>query len=354
MSWTRRRKAVSTLVAALLALLTTATLTVAPGYAEDSQVVEVPVAFPVQNTNHTAVICPSDGKRYTVRGTIVAPKSALRSPTAATLLLHAVTWGKYYFNFKGVRGYDFARQLAQRGHTSVIVDRLGYGTSDKPPGFATCFGSEADVAHQIVQSLRTGTYATPGTSPMRFGKVNIGGSSVGGMISNIEAYTFSDVDSVINMSWGDFAATPFTALGTGEVVLRCVRGGDTGAPPGYAAFFKYARDEFYFNSATPQVRAAVPALQPDPCGQIASAATGIATDTLLLGKINVPVQLIFGSADPVFGPMPLAADLQAARYTGSPSVTKTIVPGASHYPLIEANHLRVLAAVDKFLSRNGS
>lgn len=343
--------------AGLLAVTATAALTGAgPASAAPSRspVVVVPVSFSVKNTNNTLVACSSDGKDYTVRGHIVAPRSALEHPTAATLYLHAVTWGEYYFSFKGVPGYDFATQLAERGHTSVIVDRLGYGASDKPPGEATCFGSEADVAHQMVQALRHGTYRTGTGEPARFGRVNIGGSSVGGLTSHIEAYTFKDVDAVINMSWGDVAATPFTLQELADVLGRCLRGGDAGAPASYAAFFKNSRDAFYFHSATPDVRAAVPALHPDPCGQLQSIPAAVATDVALLGTIDVPVQVIFGDADAVFGPQPLAAAQQAARYLGSPKVTTTIVPEASHYPLVEADHLRAVDGVDAFLTENGS
>lgn len=353
----RLSKKLSALAAGLLAVLATAALTTAePATAQAGQgsVVEVPVTFTVKNTNRTPVLCASDGKDYRVRGHIVAPASALKHPGAATLYLHAVTWGEYYFNFKGVPNYDFADQLAERGHTSVIVDRLGYGASDKPPGGATCFGSEADVAHQMVQALRNGSYQTGLTPPPKFGKVNIGGSSVGGLTSNIEAYTFEDVGAVINMSWGDFAATPFTAQELADVLLRCSQGGDQGAPPNYAAFFKNSRDKFYFNSATPDVRAAVPPLHPDPCGQLASIPAAIAADVALLGTINVPVQVIFGGSDAVFGPQPLVATQEAARYLGSPKVTTTIIPEASHYPLVEANHLQMVDGVDRFLTENGS
>lgn len=347
---------VSAVASGLLVVLVTVT---SPAAAAPPQVVEVPVSFAVKNTNNTQVACPSDGKDYTVRGRIVAPRSALTDPTAATLYLHAVTWGDYYWNFTGVPNYAFATQLAERGHTSVIVDRLGYGASDKPPGKQTCFGSEADVAHQMVQALRNGTYhIEPGQSesnaPVKFSTVNIGGASVGGLISHIVAYTFSDVDAVINMAWGDYTVTPFASQEFADVTVRCAQGGDEGAPPDYAAFFKNSRERFYFNSATSDVRAAVPALNPDPCGQLSSIPAGIAADVLLLSKITVPVQVIFGSADAVFGPQPYAAAQQAARYTGSPKVTTTMIPDASHYPLVEANHLQVVDEVAAFLTENGS
>ncbi|MGH3912765.1 MAG: alpha/beta hydrolase [Pseudonocardiaceae bacterium] len=346
----------SAVASGLLVVLVTA---VSPAAAAPPQVVEIPVSFAVKNTNNTQVVCHSDGKDYTVRGRIVTPRSAPADPTAATLYLHAVTWGEYYWNFTGVPNYAFATQLAERGHTSVIVDRLGYGASDKPPGNDTCFGSEADVAHQMVQALRNGTYdlgpsQAEWDEPVEFSTVNVGGASVGGLISHIVAYTFSDVDAVINMAWGDLTVTPFAAQEFADVLSRCVQGGDEGAPPDYAAFFKNSREKFYFNSATSDVRAAVPALNPDPCGQLSSIPAGVAADVLLLGQITVPVQVIFGDADAVFGPQPLAADQQAARYTGSPQVTTTIIPDASHYPLVEANHLQVVDGVDAFLNQSQS
>ena len=43
--------------------------------------------------------------------------------------------------------------MARAGHVSVTVDRLGYGASGHPPtASSVCIGSQADVAHQIVQA----------------------------------------------------------------------------------------------------------------------------------------------------------------------------------------------------------
>ncbi|HEY2832777.1 MAG TPA: alpha/beta hydrolase, partial [Sporichthyaceae bacterium] len=69
--------------------------------AADTAVMSIPVSFPVENTNNTSVACTSDGKDYTIRGHIVATRAALAHPDAATLYLHAVTQGEFYWNFKG-------------------------------------------------------------------------------------------------------------------------------------------------------------------------------------------------------------------------------------------------------------
>lgn len=353
-----RRKNLAAVLAAALLAATAAVAAATPALATDHDVprddiVEVPIAFDVVNTNTSKLPCASDGKPYTVKGTIVAPREKLESGDAATLYLHAVTWGEYYWRFKDVPGYDYAHQMAERGHVSVAVDRLGYGESDKPGGLGTCYGSEADVAHQMVDQLRAGEYRLDGAEPTAFDKVFLGGSSVGGLTANVTAYSYKNVDGLFNHSWGDAAATPYTAAATADVVGRCLAGGDPGAPPNYAAFAKTSRETFYFQSAEQAVRDAVPDVKPDPCGQILSIPGGIAADTALLGTIDVPVLVQFGSADPVFGPHPLAIEQMAARYLGSPEVTKSVIPDASHYPLIEREHLKVVEDVDAWLIENG-
>lgn len=314
-------------------------------------VTETPISFAVKNTNTTSLPCQADGKDYTMRGTLVAPEGA--TPPAVTLHLHAVTWTRDYFRLPGApKSYDFAAQLAERGHASVVVDRLGYGASDKPPGMEMCFGSTADVAHQAVNALREGAYSPESGEPAKFEQVFISGSSVGGLTSNLVASEYANVDGVINQSWGDLTATPYAGAELIDVTERCVAGGDEGAPPSYAAFAKDTQATFYYNSATPEVRAVVPTSRPDPCGELMSLPLAIQADTARRAEIEVPVLVSFGTADAVFGPHPLALEQTAARYTGSSKVTKVAVPDASHYPLVEADHAVLTDAVAAWLDEN--
>jgi pimeloyl-ACP methyl ester carboxylesterase len=314
---------------ATLGAVAAATVVTAPvALADQKKIVEVPISFDVRNTNTTTVPCASDGAEYTVRGTLVAPAEAVGSGGSVSLLLHAVTFDQDYWQFDGVEGYNVARQLAEEGHAIVAVDRLGYGASDHPAGLATCFGSEADVAHQMVDALRTGDYELDGADAPSFDQVHLGGSSVGGLIANLTAAHYGNVDGVLNFAWGDFAASP-------------------GAEPNYAVFAKDSIDTFYFNSAEQAVRDAVPAPNADPCGQVLSLGPALTVDSLMLARIDVPVLVQFGDADAIFPPP--AADLQAARYLGSPEVTKSIIADASHYPVLEANHAQVVDDVDAWL-----
>lgn len=338
------------LIGAVAGILTAGLLSAPAIAANPVQVVEVPISFTVKNTNRTTVPCVSDGKDYTVRGVIVGPKQAVAGGEAATLWLHAVTWTSDYFNLD-IPGHNFVRSLAGLGHVSIAVDRLGYGQSDRPPGRATCFGSEADVAGQMVDALKSGNYTAGGAKGGAYEKVFLGGSSVGGMIANITAYSFHNVDGVINQGFGDFAASPYAAQEVFDAYSRCASGGDDGAPQDYATFAKNSRDTFYFHDATPAVRAAVPASSPDPCGQIESVLAGIGADIARLAEINVPVMLVFGRNDAVY-PEP-APDLQAARYLGSPAVTVSGIPNASHFPVLEQYFDLLLNATDAWLSGDG-
>jgi pimeloyl-ACP methyl ester carboxylesterase len=347
---------IPSLLAATVAAVTAAGLLSGPAAAAAapaaSDVVKVPISFTVKNTNHTDVYCeyPADGKTYTVRGLVIGPKKAVSAGKAATLYLHAVTWTGDYFNLP-IAGHNYAEEMAKRGHVSIAVDRLGYGKSDAVPGLSTCFGSEADVTHQMVQDLKSGNYTLGTGKATKFAKVFTSGSSVGGLIANIEAYMFHDTAGVFNQSWGDFSAGPYALQEAFDANRRCYAGGDLTGRADYATFAADSRDKFYFASATPAVRAKTPKMQPDPCGQLMNLPFAIGADMQRLGDITVPVLITFGDADPVFPP-PSAQQMQD-RYIGSPKVTNVTIPGASHYPILEANFPVMVNAAHTWLAQNG-
>lgn len=86
----------------------------------------------------------------------------------------------------------------------MVVDRLGYDFSDKPPGKDICFGSRATIANQMVESLRTGNYVIQSAEdPPAFSKVVLAGHSVGGIIVEAAAYTFDNVDGLMVLFYSD-------------------------------------------------------------------------------------------------------------------------------------------------------
>jgi pimeloyl-ACP methyl ester carboxylesterase len=223
--------------------------------------------------------------------------------------------------------------MAQLGHVSVTVDRLGYDASDPASGMQSCIGGQADIAHQIVAQLRAGRYLVPGGTPLRFARVALAGHSLGGAITQVEAYSFKDVDAVAILSFADNAATPAAVsetLGWGPLCLRVGEQSERGAP-GYAHFTR-SRDDFrsnFLNNAPASVvAAATPLWDLNPCGELESLAQTIAIDNVRLREIGVPVLIVAGTDDRVFS----ADGVRQHRnqFSGSHDVTLHLLRNATH------------------------
>src|SRR5919201_975916 len=209
--------------------------------ASPRDVVDVPVAFQVQNTNTSRDPCPSDAKSYVVRGHLTGPRAAVLGPgpRAMTLYYEGFDSGEWMWRFRVVPGYDYAAEMAKLGQTSVTVDQVGYGASGHPQGNDTCIGAQADIAHQIIGQLRSGTYSAAGTSPVKFEKVVLG--------------IFADASA------------------------RCAAGGEPaypGGPGGYVYYPQLSDWPTLMPNSDPDVIAgAIASRQRNPCGLIPSTAT---------------------------------------------------------------------------------
>src|SRR5581483_9298794 len=227
------------------------------------------------------------------------------------------------------------------------------GASDKPPGLGSCFGSQADTAHQVVQALHSGNYKSDAASPA-FKKVLLAGHSAGGLTATIEAYTFHDIDGLIDFGWADQTTSEFTAEEVSDTEKRCAQSAaglysTPGAPPNYTPFGD-GRAGILFGSASAAVRAAVPR-EADPCGDLLSFPDGITADYTGVPTTDVPVLIIAGAADELFPPP--ALEIQAKRYTSSPKVTYKELPDTGHGFGYEASHLQTVDVVDQWLHELG-
>jgi pimeloyl-ACP methyl ester carboxylesterase len=330
---------------------------VAPAAAGAAPVASEAVTFTVTNVDHSLVPCGGNGVTYHVRGAIVGPAGSLSSGGgAASLYLHGLGFGEFFWNFTAVPGYDFANQLAAAGHVSVIIDRLGYGASDHPPGQRSCIGAQATIAHQIVQDLRHGSYTVTGGAPVSFSRIALIGHSAGSAIAQVEAYSFHDVDALGVMSWADLGQSPFalaTFLAAGE---KCLLGGSvsSGGAPGYVPFGATAADfdKAMFHNADPAVVSAVNAARnPDPCGDDESIAQTLVLDNFLLPTIHVPVLLVFGANDALFPPP--AGILQRLHFLGSKDVTFHQIPDTGHAVTLERSEPTLRADVSGWLAARG-
>ena len=304
-------------------------------------VTSLPVSFEVENVNRSKVACASDGKTYTVRGHIVGPTQVLERETitGATLYLHGLSFGEFFWNFAQAQNYDCAANQAKAGQVSVVIDRLGYGSSDKPEGNSICVGSRADIAHQIVLELRAGSYqVNPSGQAPEFSRVVLAGHSYGGQIAQVAAYSFGDIDGLIVIGYADRVQSQLLRDNSAYAASVCASGGlRVGAvgPAGYAPFgAPDGAAAALFNSAEPAVQsAALQLLTLDPCGDTASFAPAVAVNLVNVPSITVPVLIIAGGSDALF-PVPAGPD-QASLFTGAASVDQVTLPTVAHAITLE-------------------
>ena len=316
-----------------------------------TDVAEIPVSFRVVNRNGSRLPCMADGQAYTVRGRLIGSQAALGRGGGIGVYLHQIGLASQYWDFKAVRGYDFAGELARRGHVSLVLDQLGYGASSRPDGRQVCYGSEADMASQIAGRLKRGDYDAGGRPAPRFGRVALGSNGAAGFMTQPAAYSTGNVDALMVTGWADQGYSTDIYKTATEENVTCAGGGQTkDGQPGYVytpapdVSFEHA----YFADADPSVvRAARATLRVlGPCGEPQSALAGVAADQANVPDIRAPVLLVYGTKDAFFDDPRSAGASQRDLYSGSQDVTLAFVEGAGNALALErsAPHFRDLVS----------
>lgn len=255
------------------------------------------VGFDLVNTNNSSVLCLPlpDGKAYRVRGRLVGPRSVLSGRDrviTVNVLVHDAGTGSWFFNLRSNPTYDYATQLAKKGQTSLVLDRLGYGRSPLRDGKATCLGAQVHMLHQVVQQLYSGRFDFLGprseANPPHASHVVLHGHGTGASIAQLEAARFDDVAGLVLMA-------PVTT-NFSQLALE-VAGGQAQACLGasYAAYGARAADyrKLLFRTAPRSVRkAAVKRRNPTPCGDVASLPSALASTVLGDRDVDMPVLLL--------------------------------------------------------------
>ena len=228
--------------------------------------------------------------------------------------------------------------MARLGQVSVVVDRLGYGSSGQPQGNQTCLGAAADVAHQIIGELRAGRYVADGAKPERFDRVALAGHGMGALVANLEAQSFNDIDALVGMSY-----TPHVTQQAFQNFyasrIACLAGGEPAGPGGPGAYAYIAPtvadfDAAEFYSAEPAVRTAVAPLRTrDPCGEGDSIIGGLWKDFKSRARVKAPVLLVCGREDAVNPPF--TCPYLKRRYVGSRDVSLAFIRNAGHALTLE-------------------
>jgi pimeloyl-ACP methyl ester carboxylesterase len=331
------------LIGCVVALVWTgATFGLQPASAAGQSVVDLPVSFTVHNTNTSKDPCYSDGADYTVKGHISAPQGSLATGhgDVITVYLYGYEAGEWNWHLQGVPGYDYAAEMAKLGHASLTIDELGYGASGRPQdGNLTCEGAEADITHQIIQMLRHGTY-TLGSGPgVDFKRIVLAGHDIGGQVADIEAYSYSDVDGLLIMTYADQGFTPWiierATVAANDWCTTSPLDTESGQPTGYVHYVSAEEwRTLLFYDADPSVVDATEALRnPNPCGIIRSTPPAVPGDKALDSLITVPVLVVFGDKDTLVWDR--AGQEQQEDNYGSSDKTTVFIPNAGHFVMFE-------------------
>jgi pimeloyl-ACP methyl ester carboxylesterase len=334
-----------TLSAAVCGVALSLAVSGASAAAQAGDVVDLPASFQVENTNTSALPCPSDGAQYTVRGRLVGPRSALEGPRsrAVTVYLHGFNVGTLMWRLPGFPQLDLPTALAKLGHVSLVLDELGYDTSDHPQGLLACVGSQADITHQIVQELRAGRYTVIDGRGPAFKRVVLAGHDVGAVVADIEAYSYKDIDGLIHLTWADQGFTQTAQTGFANVLPICASGGQpaeqgppdrddpAGGPSGYVQFLTDTQIRQNLSDLEPAVVDRLMRLvNRNPCGEFESVLAALQLNTQKLPEIHVPVLYGYGDLEFLWTQDGLAQEAQLFR--GSPDLTTAVFHEVGHFP----------------------
>jgi pimeloyl-ACP methyl ester carboxylesterase len=366
----RRRTRPGTALRTALAVSLTAAFTAALGAPASAtptfstaNVVDLPITFSVVNQNRTGIPCAQapDGKTYTVHGSLVAPKDLIRPDTpAATLYLHGLGYGGWFFHLTDVPAYDYATQQAAQGHVSVVIDRLGNPAHDElQDGNATCLPAQADMADQIANALKAGRYEVGGAVRPRFQRILLAGHSAGGLIAEMTQAIFRPADAVAVISYTHYpsplAFSQFSAAGQDCLTAPQPSHGATGAP-NYAPFGRSDADfeAGHFYNVDPAVAAIVLRKRNrDACGDLMSALQGLLATSALTSVIEVPVLLITGEKDALFSPPFDQVETQTG-FPGAPKLGVVEVKNAGHAITLSRSHEEFRSLMAQWLAQNGA
>ncbi len=310
------------------------------------------VVFDLANTNDTDVACLPDNRAHQVRGRLVGPRKKVRGngrSSRINVLVHDAGTGAWFWNQRRHPAYDYATQLAKRGQTFLVLDRLGYDRSPLADGDDTCLGAQAHLLHQVVQKLYAGTYRFTGRGigdPPHAGTVVVQGHGTGAAIAQIEAAEYDDTAGLVLMSWSGRNASADAVAESRRQNAVCARSA-TYAPFG-ASPMDYRR--LLFASAPgPVQRSAARLRNSTPCGDVTSLASAVSVTATSASRVEVPVLLMYGSADRRMRPG--TARDTARSFSRSRGVTLATIQGAGSALPLERQAPRTRGTVLRWLNR---
>lgn len=192
--------------------------------------------------------------------------------------------------------YSFVRHATDAGLVVLNYDRIGTGSSDRPPAALVTVQSEAYVLHQLVGTARAG-----GFGGVAFDRVVHVGNSLSTFIGVTEAELYGGVDGLINTGIlvgprPDGLLALFSAFYPAQFDPKFA--GRDDIPPGYATTLPGARAQFFYAPASSPATVALDEALKDTAtlGEAATFPSWWAGTRL----VDVPILSVVGDRDILF------------------------------------------------------
>jgi pimeloyl-ACP methyl ester carboxylesterase len=112
------------------------------------------------------------------------------TPGSVQLLLSGLTYDSRYWTLPGEN--DYVAHQVRAGHAVLALDRIGTGGSSRPPADEVTVDGNLAVVHRVVTALRAGEAGLPA-----FERVFLVGHSLGSGLALLEAGEHHDVDGIV-------------------------------------------------------------------------------------------------------------------------------------------------------------
>jgi pimeloyl-ACP methyl ester carboxylesterase len=272
-------------------------------------------------------------------------------PAGVQLLLSGLTYDSRYWTLPGENDY-VAHQL-RAGHAVLALDRIGTGRSARPPADEVTVDSNLAVVHQVVTALRAGEAGVPS-----FDRVFLVGHSLGSGLALLEAGEHHDVDGIVVTSLlhhlGPLHDQVINALYPAAMDPAFA---EDGPPEGYLTTQPGKRPELYEHpgNVTPELskwhEETKSTLTLGEGGTLARI-----YDPAAASAVDVPVLLVAGAADQIFGGDALTgADAVRAYeqqfYSPAARLEVFVLPDAGHGLNVHANAAEWYAAAAAWFTR---
>ena len=295
---------------------------------------------------------------YRMVGTLCQPKHH-HEPTLQ-ILIHGASYNRAYWDFPFMpQQYSYVRAANAAGFSTLAIDRLGTGDSDRPIPELVSVHAAASTIHQIVSAVRNGSVDDASGHKIKFHRVVLVGHSFGSNISWTEAGIYGDVDGLVLTAISHDQNPPGAPLTVTDAWPAAFdpKFASLGLPLGYLTTIPGKRAElfYYLPGADPAVIAVDEQVTKDtlPVGMLFDQFTTYG----LTQNIHVPVLNVIGNFDTLACQLPSCTGSgsvanEGSFYPADACYTQLIVPDTGHATNLHLNASSWFATTQQWIADN--